>query len=149
MVNKYARINVNNKTYIDLIHNVHWLIHIITVLVTCTIHVHTYQLQYNPQQLTNNNNKNFWFLFDNGDLFYKHFPLDDNTTTHIIKSMTPHSTIVSISRAIAIVYKSKYCLSILESETTIRNIISSLVIFRNSLSPIESKMKADIIDWHH
>ena len=135
--------------YIDLIHNVHWLIHIITVLGTCTCAGHMYRLQYNPQQLTNSENKNVRFLSDNGDLFYKHFPKDDNTTIHIIKSITSHSPIVSISRAIATIYKLKYCLPVLESETTIHNIISPLIIIRNTLSLIQSKMKVNIINWNH
>ena len=43
------------------------------------------------------------FLFENVNPFYRHFPFNNNTTTHIIELRIPHSTILFISKATAIV----------------------------------------------
>lgn len=69
-----------------------------------TVHIqvtHTKLDSYKSLHNTNNNSKIFCFLFENDDPFYKHFPFDDNTTTHIIKLSTSHTqknSLVSLSK---------------------------------------------------
>ena len=109
---------------------------------------HMYKTWYKFLHITNNNhNKNFCFLFENDDLFYEHFPFDDNTTTHIIKLSLLYLPILSIPRAITIVQKLEYCLIILNNN--LQHQFSCFVFIRNTLPPIESKNKADVINQHH
>ena len=137
--------------YIDLIHDIHCLIYIITVLGTCTIHVHVQVTRtdystgtsYNPQQLTNNNILTMVIRFTNTSPWMITLPPTSSNRSHHTQQLSPflEPLQLSTSRNIACPFQ--------RVKPNSQHHFFPLVIIGNSISPIESKMKADIIDRHH